>query len=52
MNEIKVKEMLMELLGNEGYETEDFEEYGVLTMDEGLVLFVGKQEFAITIKEM
>lgn len=52
MTEKQIKEMLMELLGDEGHRTEDYQDYGLLTMDEGLVLFIGKQEFAITIKEM
>ena len=52
MTEERIKEMLMELLDNDCYGTESFQDYGLLTMDEGLVLFVGKQEFAITIKEM
>ena len=52
MTEKQIKEMLMELLGDGGHRTEDYQDYGLLTRDEGLVLFVGKQEFAITINEM
>lgn len=51
MNEVKIKEMLMEMLGDEGHRTEDFQEYGLLTMDEGLMLFIGDQKFEITINE-
>ena len=52
MTEKQIKEMLMELLGDYGHRTEDYQDYGLLTRDEGLVLFVGKQEFTITINEM
>ena len=52
MTDRQVKEMLMELLSDYGHKTEDYQDYGLLTRDEGLVLFMGKQEFTITINEM
>jgi len=47
MNEKEIRQMIQEAL--QEYDTESYEEAGILTSDEGIVLTIDGEEFQITI---